>query len=188
MQAIIFTGLQTSGKSSFYRENFRVSHERVSLDMVKSSSPKEHQQLNQLRLKNVLIKHPLQLCGQRESWICWRIKSILGLMGETIFTGLWGHLSLGGTFAETGYYNCGLTTNIRIIYIMLNPLMRLLSPALGSNVRLTKVQDVSAAIVPTSGAKNRTFRSDPPLLQLQHGSGPAFHNGMSQASAMYCPS
>ena len=81
----------------------------------------------------------------------------------------------------------GSTQYMRIIYIMLNHVC-CDSLSLSSNVRLTKVQDVSAAIVPTSGAKNRTFRSDPPLLQLQHGSGPAFHNGMSQASAMYCPS
>ena len=36
MEAIIFTGLQASGKSSFYRENFIDTHIRINLDMLKT--------------------------------------------------------------------------------------------------------------------------------------------------------
>lgn len=36
MQAIIFTGIQAAGKSSFYRERFFHTHVRISLDMLKT--------------------------------------------------------------------------------------------------------------------------------------------------------
>ena len=36
MEAIIFAGLQASGKSSFYRERFFATHLRVNLDMLKT--------------------------------------------------------------------------------------------------------------------------------------------------------
>ena len=36
MQLIIFIGLQASGKSTFYRENFIDSHIRINLDMLKT--------------------------------------------------------------------------------------------------------------------------------------------------------
>lgn len=38
MEAIIFTGLQASGKSSFYKSKFFNSHVRVSLDLLKTRS------------------------------------------------------------------------------------------------------------------------------------------------------
>jgi predicted kinase len=36
MEAVIFIGLQASGKSSFYRERFFRTHLRINLDMLKS--------------------------------------------------------------------------------------------------------------------------------------------------------
>lgn len=36
MQAIIFTGLQASGKSTFYRERFLNTHIRLNLDMLRT--------------------------------------------------------------------------------------------------------------------------------------------------------
>ncbi|WP_276495844.1 AAA family ATPase [Pontibacter litorisediminis] len=36
MQAIIFCGIQASGKSSFYRERFFNSHVRISLDLLRT--------------------------------------------------------------------------------------------------------------------------------------------------------
>ncbi|MCI0714085.1 MAG: ATP-binding protein [Chloroflexi bacterium] len=36
MQAIIFTGIQASGKSSFYKEHFFKTHIRINLDMLKT--------------------------------------------------------------------------------------------------------------------------------------------------------
>lgn len=36
MEAIIFTGLQGAGKSSFYKEHFFHSHVRISLDLLKT--------------------------------------------------------------------------------------------------------------------------------------------------------
>lgn len=36
MQAIIFTGIQAAGKSSFFRERFFHTHVRISLDMLKT--------------------------------------------------------------------------------------------------------------------------------------------------------
>lgn len=36
MEAVLFVGIQGSGKSSFYREGFFDTHVRVSLDMLKS--------------------------------------------------------------------------------------------------------------------------------------------------------
>jgi predicted kinase len=36
MEAIIFTGLQASGKSSFYRERFFDTHVRISLDLLRT--------------------------------------------------------------------------------------------------------------------------------------------------------
>jgi predicted kinase len=36
MQAIIFTGIQASGKSTFYRDQFFCSHLRINLDMLKT--------------------------------------------------------------------------------------------------------------------------------------------------------
>lgn len=36
MEAIIFTGLQASGKSSFYKERFFATHVRISLDLVRT--------------------------------------------------------------------------------------------------------------------------------------------------------
>lgn len=42
MQAIIFIGIQASGKSSFYKENFFHSHVRISLDLLRTRH-REHQ-------------------------------------------------------------------------------------------------------------------------------------------------
>lgn len=36
MEAVIFTGIQGAGKSSFYRERFFTTHVRLSLDMLKT--------------------------------------------------------------------------------------------------------------------------------------------------------
>lgn len=36
MEAVIFTGLQGSGKSSFYKEQFFSTHVRISLDLIKT--------------------------------------------------------------------------------------------------------------------------------------------------------
>ena len=36
MEAVIFVGLQASGKSSFYRERFFRTHLRINLDMLKT--------------------------------------------------------------------------------------------------------------------------------------------------------
>lgn len=36
MQAIIFTGIQATGKSTFYKENFINTHIRINLDMLKT--------------------------------------------------------------------------------------------------------------------------------------------------------
>ena len=36
MEAVIFTGLQGSGKSSFYKERFFSTHVRISLDLLKT--------------------------------------------------------------------------------------------------------------------------------------------------------
>lgn len=36
MEAVIFTGLQASGKSSFYKEQFFATHLRINLDMLKT--------------------------------------------------------------------------------------------------------------------------------------------------------
>lgn len=38
MEAVIFTGIQASGKSTFYRERFFHTHVRVSLDLLKTRS------------------------------------------------------------------------------------------------------------------------------------------------------
>ena len=34
MEAIIFTGIQATGKSTFYKQNFFNSHVRISLDLL----------------------------------------------------------------------------------------------------------------------------------------------------------
>ena len=36
MEAIVFTGIQGTGKSSFYRERFFLTHVRINLDMLKT--------------------------------------------------------------------------------------------------------------------------------------------------------
>ncbi len=36
MQAIIFIGIQASGKSSFYKEQFFKTHIRINLDMLRT--------------------------------------------------------------------------------------------------------------------------------------------------------
>lgn len=38
MEAIIFCGIQASGKTTFYKENFLKSHVRISLDMLKTKN------------------------------------------------------------------------------------------------------------------------------------------------------
>jgi predicted kinase len=38
MEAIIFIGLQASGKSTFYKENFFNSHLRISNDLLKTKN------------------------------------------------------------------------------------------------------------------------------------------------------
>ncbi|MFO0999316.1 MAG: AAA family ATPase [Planctomycetaceae bacterium] len=45
MEAIIFIGLQASGKSSFYRERFFSSHVRISLDLLRTRY-REHRMLS----------------------------------------------------------------------------------------------------------------------------------------------
>ncbi len=42
MQALIFVGLQGSGKSTFYKQNFFHSHMRINLDMLKRRKREEH--------------------------------------------------------------------------------------------------------------------------------------------------
>jgi len=37
MEAVIFIGIQASGKSSFYRERFFNTHVRINLDMLKTA-------------------------------------------------------------------------------------------------------------------------------------------------------
>ena len=36
MEAVVFIGIQGSGKSSFYRERFSTSHVQISLDLLKT--------------------------------------------------------------------------------------------------------------------------------------------------------
>ena len=36
MEAVVFTGIQASGKSTFYRERFFHTHLRISLDLLKT--------------------------------------------------------------------------------------------------------------------------------------------------------
>ena len=38
MEAIIFCGIQASGKTTFYKDNFLKSHVRISLDMLKTKN------------------------------------------------------------------------------------------------------------------------------------------------------
>jgi predicted kinase len=38
MEAVIFTGLQASGKSSFYKERFFTTHVRISLDLLRTKN------------------------------------------------------------------------------------------------------------------------------------------------------
>lgn len=38
MEAIIFCGIQASGKTTFYKENFLKTHVRISLDMLKTKN------------------------------------------------------------------------------------------------------------------------------------------------------
>lgn len=42
MEAVIFVGLQGSGKSTFYQQTFFHSHMRINLDMLKRRSREEH--------------------------------------------------------------------------------------------------------------------------------------------------
>lgn len=42
MEAVIFIGLQGSGKSTFYKQNFFHSHMRINLDMLNRRSREEH--------------------------------------------------------------------------------------------------------------------------------------------------
>jgi predicted kinase len=37
MEAVIFTGLQATGKSSFFKERFFSTHVRISLDLLRTS-------------------------------------------------------------------------------------------------------------------------------------------------------
>jgi len=37
MQAVIFMGIQATGKTSFYRERFADTHIRISLDMLRTT-------------------------------------------------------------------------------------------------------------------------------------------------------
>lgn len=41
MEAVIFTGLQGSGKSSFYKERFFTTHVRISLDLLRTRNREE---------------------------------------------------------------------------------------------------------------------------------------------------
>jgi len=36
MEAVIFTGIQAVGKSTFYKEHFFTTHVRINLDMLKT--------------------------------------------------------------------------------------------------------------------------------------------------------
>ena len=40
MEAVIFTGIQASGKSTFFKERFFDTHVRINLDMLDSKSGK----------------------------------------------------------------------------------------------------------------------------------------------------
>lgn len=42
MEAIIFTGIQATGKSSFYKANFFNSHIRISLDLLNTKNKQSH--------------------------------------------------------------------------------------------------------------------------------------------------
>ena len=44
MELVIFTGLQASGKSSFYRARFATTHELVSKDLLRNNSKPERRQ------------------------------------------------------------------------------------------------------------------------------------------------
>jgi hypothetical protein len=39
MEAVILTGIQAAGKSTFYQERFSGTHVRINLDMLNPSSP-----------------------------------------------------------------------------------------------------------------------------------------------------
>lgn len=41
MQAIIFTGIQATGKSTFYKENFLNTHVRISLDLLNTRNKEQ---------------------------------------------------------------------------------------------------------------------------------------------------
>jgi predicted kinase len=44
MEVIIFIGLQATGKSTFYRQNFATTHELISKDLMSTRSGKENRQ------------------------------------------------------------------------------------------------------------------------------------------------
>lgn len=42
MEAVLFCGIQATGKSSFYKENFFNTHVRISLDLLKTRNRESH--------------------------------------------------------------------------------------------------------------------------------------------------
>ena len=64
MEAVIFVGLQASGKSTFYRERFSRTHVRINLDMLKT----RHRETLAWRAE---VLHAARSCGLpwREDWI-----------------------------------------------------------------------------------------------------------------------
>ncbi len=53
MQLVIFIGLQASGKSTFFRQRFAVTHEHVSKDLMRNNK-------NRTRRQTQLIESALQ--------------------------------------------------------------------------------------------------------------------------------
>ncbi len=41
-EAVIFTGIQASGKSTFYQEQFSRMHIRINLDMLRTAKKRPH--------------------------------------------------------------------------------------------------------------------------------------------------
>ncbi len=66
VQAILFSGIQATGKSSFYRERFFHTHVRINLDMLRTleglcSPPLEQTLLNDLGIDSTRHPEPIEL-------------------------------------------------------------------------------------------------------------------------------
>ncbi len=69
-EAIIFTGIQASGKSTFYKERFFTTHVRINLDMLKTR-PKEKMVLDACLQAKVpfVVDNTNPTPGDREKYI-----------------------------------------------------------------------------------------------------------------------